>query len=69
MNCLYSITKQMAEQLAHVSECLERHHDAPYEKPDNPEIRMRTRDHSANELAAIILRALSERGIIEPIEF
>ena len=43
--------------------------DAPYEKPDNPEIRVRTRDHSANELAAIILRALGERGIIEPIEF
>ena len=43
--------------------------DAPYEIPDNPEIRVRTRDHSANELAAIILRALSEREIIEPVVF
>ena len=43
--------------------------DAPYEIPDNPEIRVRTRDHSADELAAIILRALSEREIIEPVVF
>jgi bifunctional enzyme CysN/CysC len=43
--------------------------DAPYEIPDNPEIRVRTRDRSANELAAIILRALSEREIIEPVVF
>ena len=43
--------------------------DAPYETPDNPEIHLRTRDHSADELAAIIVRALSERKIIEPVVF
>ena len=39
--------------------------DAPYEAPDSPEIHLRTRNHSADELAAIIVRALEEYRIIE----
>lgn len=39
--------------------------DAPYEAPESPEIHLRTRDHSADELAAIIVRALEQRRIIE----
>ena len=39
--------------------------DAPYEAPDSPEIHLRTRNHSADELAAIIVRALKEFRIIE----
>ncbi len=39
--------------------------DAPYEAPVNPEIHLQTRDRSADEAAAIILHALSEREIIQ----
>ena len=40
--------------------------DAPYEVPDDPEIHLQTLGHSADELASIIIRTLSERKIIEP---
>ena len=39
--------------------------DAPYEAPDNPEIRLQTRVQSASDLAAVVLHALSERQIIQ----
>ena len=39
--------------------------DAPYETPISPEIHLRTRDHTASELAEIILRILNERGTCE----
>ena len=39
--------------------------DAPYEAPDNPEIRLQTLVRSASELAAVVLHALSERKVIQ----
>jgi bifunctional enzyme CysN/CysC len=41
--------------------------DAPYEAPDNPEIHLMTQDSSADDLAAMVVHALGERGIIEPL--
>jgi len=38
--------------------------DAPYEVPVAPEIHLRTRDNSADDLAGIVLRALAARQII-----
>jgi bifunctional enzyme CysN/CysC len=39
--------------------------DAPYEAPESPELHLRTREHSADELATIIFHALQDRRIIE----
>jgi bifunctional enzyme CysN/CysC len=39
--------------------------DAPYEAPDDPEIHLQTPDRSADELAGIVVRTLSERKIVE----
>jgi bifunctional enzyme CysN/CysC len=38
--------------------------DAPYEAPENPEVRLRTRGHSADELAAVLLDTMRRREII-----
>jgi bifunctional enzyme CysN/CysC len=38
--------------------------DAPYEAPDHAEVHLRTQDFSAEELAATIVKELSERQII-----
>jgi bifunctional enzyme CysN/CysC len=39
--------------------------DAPYESPDDPEIHLQTVDQSADKLAEVVIRALSERKIVE----
>jgi bifunctional enzyme CysN/CysC len=39
--------------------------DAPYEAPDDPEIHLRTIDQSADKLADVVVRVLSERKIVE----
>lgn len=36
--------------------------DSPYEEPAAPDIRLRTADHAAEELAAIVIAYLSDRG-------
>jgi bifunctional enzyme CysN/CysC len=41
--------------------------DAPYEAPDHPDIHLKTRKHSAEKLADIVLCALCERAIIESV--
>ena len=41
--------------------------DAPYEAPDRPDIHLKTREHSAEELADVVLGALREREIIHSI--
>jgi bifunctional enzyme CysN/CysC len=40
--------------------------DAPYEAPERPEIHLQTRFRSPEELAAIVLGVLGDRGIVEP---
>jgi bifunctional enzyme CysN/CysC len=39
--------------------------DAPYEAPDDPEIHLQTVDQSADKLADVVIRVLSERKIVE----
>ena len=39
--------------------------DAPYEAPDNPEVRLLTVGHEPEELAGTVLRVLADRQIIE----
>ena len=38
--------------------------DAPYESPENPEVRLATAGHNPEELSDVVLRALAERQII-----
>ena len=38
--------------------------DAPYESPENPEVRLATAGHNPEELSEVVLRALAERQII-----
>ena len=38
--------------------------DAPYEPPENPEVRLATAGHNPEELSEIVLRALAEQQII-----
>ena len=38
--------------------------DAPYEVPDGAEVHLQTKDHSAEELAAVVLECLRQREII-----
>ena len=39
--------------------------DAPYEPPIDPEIHLQTLSQSADKLADVVIRALSERKIVE----
>jgi bifunctional enzyme CysN/CysC len=39
--------------------------DAPYEAPDDPEIHLQPLGQSADKLADVVIRALSERKIVE----
>ena len=41
--------------------------DAPYEAPEQPDIHLQTRKHSAQELASIVIRTLDDRGIIKAL--
>ena len=38
--------------------------DAPYEAPEGAEVHLQTKDHSAEELAAVVLNSMSRREII-----
>jgi len=42
--------------------------DDPYEPPENPEIRLDTVNHSAEENARLIIEYLIARGLIRPPE-
>lgn len=41
--------------------------DAPYEKPENPDLRFDTTDQDVEELAGRIVAVLEERGVLESL--